>query len=223
MANSFHPIECSEQGANVHEHPERTSELQAIEATANGRGVFCLKKVLLQVAGHWPVRRRQVLNWSVMLSVCLLLACHGRDAVPKQGSQKYMQFVSAFYTGLAALQVGDDVRADSSLKEATQLAPGEPAAWVDWGVLALRQRSYDAAAERLSRAHALAPDNEQVDYLQGLLESERGNSSAAIADLERSVQANPRDLRALYALASEIERQADAGSDRNSAPNPNSH
>jgi len=125
-----------------------------------------------------------------------------------------MQFISAFYTGLAALQVGDDVRADSSLGEATRLAPGEPAAWVDWGVLALRQRSYDAAAERLSRAHTLAPDNEQVDYLLGLLESERGNSAVAIADLQQAVQANPRDLRALYELASEIERQADAGSDQ---------
>jgi tetratricopeptide (TPR) repeat protein len=149
-----------------------------------------------------------------MLSLCFLLGCHFKNALPKQGSQKYMQFVSAFYTGLAALQVGDDVRADSSLAEAARLAPGEPAVWTDWGVLALRQRSYDAAAERLNRAHALVPENEQVDYLLGLLESERGNSAAAIANLQQAVQANPRDLRALYELASEIERQADAGSDQ---------
>ena len=122
--------------------------------------------------------------------------------------------MSAFYTGLAALQVGDDVRADSSLAEATRLAPGEPTAWADWGVLALRQRSFDAAAERLNRAHELAPDNEPIDYLLGLLESERGNSTAAIVDLQQAVQANPQDLRALYQLASEVERQADAGSDQ---------
>ena len=48
--------------------------------------------------------------------------------------------------GLAALQVGDDVRAESSLAHATQLAPGEPAAWADWGILALRQRNFDLAA-----------------------------------------------------------------------------
>jgi len=124
-----------------------------------------------------------------------------------------MHFVSAFYTGLAALQVGDDVRADASLAEATRLAPGEPAAWADWGVLALRQHSFDAASERLGHAHALAPDDEQVDYLQGLLESERGNSAGAIVNLQQAVQANPHDLRALYALASEVDRQAAPDSD----------
>ncbi len=214
MANLLHPTERSKRATKVHEYHGHASELKANAAAAARIGVFRLENARPYVTSHRPLRRRQIVSWSVMLSVCFLLGCHDRNALPKQGSQKYMQFVSAFYIGLAALQVGDDVRADSSLGEATRLAPGEPAAWVDWGVLALRQRSYDAAAERLSRAHTLAPDNEQVDYLLGLLESERGNSAVAIADLQQAVQANPRDLRALYELASEIERQADAGSDQ---------
>lgn len=160
------------------------------------------------------VQRVPVFRCGVIASLCLMVGCHSKNAVPKPGSEAYSQFVASFYTGLAALQVGDDVRADSSLAEAARLAPGEPAAWADWGVLALRQRNDDAAAQRLNRAHELAPGNEQVDYLRGLLESERGNSAAAIADLEQAVQANPRDLRALYELASEVERQADAGSDQ---------
>ncbi len=158
--------------------------------------------------------RGRILRCTVLLSLCVLAGCHSKNAIPKPGSQKYNQFVSAFYTGLAALQVGDDVRADSSLAEAARLAPGEPAVWADWGVLALRQRNFDAASERLNRAHGLAPDNEPIDYLLGLLESERGNSAAAIVDLQQAVQANPQDLRALYELASEVERQADAGSDQ---------
>ncbi len=145
---------------------------------------------------------------------CIFLSgCRSRDAVPKPGSNSYVHFVSAFYQGLAALQVGDDVRAESSLAEATRLAPGEPAGWVNWGILALRQRTYDAASERLQRAHTLVPDNDQVDYVLGLLESERGNSSAAIGDLQQAVARNPHNLRAIYALASEIDRQADPGSD----------
>ncbi|HEY0786496.1 MAG TPA: FG-GAP-like repeat-containing protein [Acidobacteriaceae bacterium] len=152
---------------------------------------------------------------AVALAVlALVCACRSREALPRPGTPVYLHFVSAFYTGLAALQVGDDVRAETSLREATVLGPGEPAAWVNWGELALRQRSYDAASERLHRALSLAPGNDQIEYLLGLLESERGNSPAAVAALEQAVKSNPRNLRALYQLASEIERQGDPGSEQ---------
>ena len=142
-----------------------------------------------------------------------LSGCRHKASLPQPSSEAYDAFVSAFYTGLAGLQVGDDVRAEAELAKATTLAPGEPAAWVNWGVLALRQRNYDAAAERLGRAHALAPGNGEIDYLEGLLESERGNSAAAITHLQAAVDVDPKNLRAIYQLASEIERQGDASSD----------
>lgn len=125
-----------------------------------------------------------------------------------------MQYVSAFYTGLAALQVGDDVRAEKSLTEATRAVPAEPSGWVNWGVLALRQRSFDTAAQRLGTAKQLAPRNDAIDYLQGVLESDRGNSAAAISALRDAVQLNPRNLKALYLLASETERQGGAESEQ---------
>ena len=121
--------------------------------------------------------------------------------------------VSAFYVGLAALQVGDDVHAESKLSEVTRLAPGEPAGWANWGILALRQRNYDAAAQRLERARDLAPRNDQIYELLGVLESQRGNSTQAIADLRKAVEINPLNLRATYQLAEEIERQGAANSD----------
>ena len=133
--------------------------------------------------------------------------------MPQPSTRTYDAFLSAFYTGTAGLQVGDDVRAETGLAEAVALAPGEPAAWVNWGVLALRQRSYDQAADRLGHAQALAPKNGQVDYLLGLLESERGNTAAAITHLQDAVETDPKNLRALYQLALEIERQGDASSD----------
>jgi Flp pilus assembly protein TadD len=143
----------------------------------------------------------------------MMVGCRSRDRLPATGSKVYTEFVSAFYTGLAGLQVGDDVRAEDKLSHAAELAPGEPAAWVDWGVLALRQRSFDAGAERLKRAHDLAPKDDRIDYLLGVLEGARGNSSAAIDDLREAVRQNPRNLRAIYRLATEVERQGDANSD----------
>src|SRR5208282_1290304 len=75
----------------------------------------------------------------------VLSGCHSGPKLPEKGSKAYADVVSAFYIGLAALQVGDDVHAESKLSEVTQLVPGEPAAWANWGVLALRQRNYDLA------------------------------------------------------------------------------
>ena len=99
------------------------------------------------------------------------------------------------------------VRAETELAQATQLAPGEPAGWADWGILALRQRNFDPAKQRLDRAHSLAPRDSQIDADLGVLESTRGNSAEAIANLRRAVDLDPHNLRALYLLAVEVERQ----------------
>ncbi|WP_446743352.1 FG-GAP-like repeat-containing protein [Silvibacterium acidisoli] len=141
------------------------------------------------------------------------VGCHSASKLPEPKSQAYADFTRTFYVGLAALQVGDDVRADANLGQAAQMVPGEPAGWANWGILALRQRSFDAAAQRLGRAKELAPKNDRLDYLLGLLESDRGNSSQAIAHLRDAAQENPQNLRAIYQLASEVERQGDANSD----------
>src|SRR2546425_9700419 len=65
--------------------------------------------------------------------VCLLgilflamTACQPGRNLPASSSPKYNEAVRAFYVGLAALQVGDDVRADSKLAQLTQLVPAEP-------------------------------------------------------------------------------------------------
>ena len=135
--------------------------------------------------------------------------CHSAPKLPDKSSKEYGNVVSAFYVGLAALQVGDDVHADSRLSEVTRLVPAEPAGWANWGILALRQRNYDTAAQRLDRARDLAPQNDRIYDLLGILDSQRGQSAQAIADLRKAVELNPKNLRALYRLAEETERQGD--------------
>ena len=142
----------------------------------------------------------------------VLSGCHS-SGLPKPATKAYLDEVKAFYVGLAALQVGDDVRADSTLERATQLAQGEPAGWANWGVLALRQGNFEVAAQRLGRAQKLVPENDQVHYLLGVLESKRGNPAQAIVELRRAVQINPHGLRAMYLLAQELERQGDPNSE----------
>lgn len=148
-----------------------------------------------------------------LLVFTLLIGCRSDLRLPDKSSKTYADFVSAFYVGLAALQVGDDVRAEDRLAAATKLVPGEPAGWANWGILALRQRNFDAAAQRFDKARSLDDADDRIYYLQGLLESDRGNSAQAISDLREAVKHNPKNLRAIYQLASEVERQGAANSD----------
>lgn len=142
-----------------------------------------------------------------------LSACGTGHSLPQKGTKEYADAVSAFYIGLGALEVGNDVTADGKLAEFTTLVPGEPAGWANWGVLALRQRKLDVAAERFERARSIAPDNDHIDQLLGLLESSRGNSANAIADWRKAVAINPRNYRAAYQLAEEVEREGGAESE----------
>ncbi len=152
-----------------------------------------------------------ILIGSVM---ALFAGCHSRAKMPQKGSEAYDQVVSAFYVGLAALQVGHDVYAENKLSEVTRLVPDEPAGWANWGILALRQRNYDMAAQRFERAHNLAPRNDQIDYLLGILDSNRGNIPEAISSLRQAVDLNPQNLRAAYQLAQELERQGGENSEK---------
>lgn len=151
----------------------------------------------------------------VALALLTAAGCDSASRLPAQSSPEYLDAVSAFNVGLAALQVGDDVEADARLAALTRIAPGEPAGWANWGVLALRQRNFGPAAQRLERARELAPADARLYHLRGLLERNRGDSAQAIAQFRKALELDPRDLRAGYALAEEVERQADADSDIN--------
>src|SRR5215207_1445914 len=136
-----------------------------------------------------------------LLLLILLGSCRPANNLPTRSSPQYNELVRTFYIGLAALQVGHDVQADAKLQQFTQLAPGEPAGWANWGLLALRQRNYDPAAERFQKARDLAPQNSDIFYLLGLLESSRGNTTEAINDLRKSVELDQNNLIAIYKLA----------------------
>jgi Tfp pilus assembly protein PilF len=150
-----------------------------------------------------------------LLCACLIfaLAACGGSKLPQKGTKEYADAVSAFYVGLGALQVGDDIHAESELSKLTSLVPEEPTGWANWGVLALRQRKLDVAGQRFERARTLAPNNDRIYQLLGLLESSRGNSTNAIADWRKAVELNPRNYRAAYQLAEEVEREGGSNSD----------
>ncbi len=157
---------------------------------------------------------RRTVVVAVLGSLCAASqGCHSAPKFPDKNSKAYADVVSAFYSGLAALQVGDDIHAENKLAEVIRRVPGEPAGWANWGILALRQRNYDAARQRFDRARDLDSKNDQIYSLLGTLDSQQGNSAQAITDFRKAVELNPRNLRATYQLAEETERQAAANSE----------
>lgn len=148
-----------------------------------------------------------------VIAVVALVGCHTNRGLPEPGSAKYAEFVHAFYVGLAGLQSGEDVRARKELTAATQIAPGEPASWADLGILLVRQQELDAAYTDLENARSLAPENSRIEQLLGDLESRRGKLPEAIAHLRRAVQLDGRNVKGMYLLAEQTERQESEGSD----------
>ncbi len=168
-------------------------------------GVFSLFRV-----------RSRAIVVSVLAVFCLCLASCNRASsdLPSVGSEQYRALCSAFYLGLSALQSGEDVNARKGLTRATELAAGEPAAWADLGLLQFRQQDYDGAFQSVQRAQSLVPDNSRLEALLGVIESRRGKVPETLSHLKRAVALDPRNLKALYGLAGETERQNSEASDR---------
>ena len=154
-------------------------------------------------------KHKRIVHILLLIASVVITGCRPGDTLPARGTREYNELVRTFYIGLAALQVGHDVQADSKLAQFTQLAAAEPAGWANWGLLALRQRNFDTASDRLERARGLAPDDSNIQYLLGLLESSRGKSAEAIAALRKAVELDAKNLFAVNKLAEELEVQRD--------------
>ena len=71
--------------------------------------------------------------------------------------EAYREAVTAFYTGLAAMQTTQEVLARSKFDRVVALTPHEPAGWANLGLLLLRQQEIEQGAEKLTKAAELAP------------------------------------------------------------------
>ena len=140
-----------------------------------------------------------------------LYLTRGRNAgLPAPGSDAYEQATRHFYRGLAKLEVGLLDDAAKELTQATEIAPGEPAAWANLGLVHLRLGAFDDAAAAIARAAALAPSSSEVAFLQARLETLRGGRDAAIGHLRRAVALDGRNLQAMTALSQEVENAGGA-------------
>ncbi len=138
--------------------------------------------------------------------IAITAACGSQ--LPSLDSADHNFALRAFFVGLAAAEVGDDQRAGLELKKTVELAPGEPAAWNNLGVLQLRQRDLENASKSLETAGNLAPNNSKIILNRSLVAGQIGNADRAIELLNRAVELDPANLQARYLIAMEFERRS---------------
>ncbi|HUK35007.1 MAG TPA: FG-GAP-like repeat-containing protein, partial [Vicinamibacterales bacterium] len=159
------------------------------------------------------MRAPTALRLGAMLAIaCGAFGC-SRARVPDVNSPAYVDTTRDFCRGLAELEVGllDDAKRDFG--KATDLAPGEPAAWANLGLAHLRLGEFDAANTPIDKAVSLDPKSSDLVFLRGRLRTSQGKLDEGIADYQRAADLDPNNMRVRYALAEEVERAGGANAD----------
>ena len=136
------------------------------------------------------------------------LGCGG-PRNPQPGSEAYNSTVSAFYAGVSAMEVGEDLRANAKLELVTELAPMEPAAWANLALMAMRRNELDVAQGHLSQALSLDSINSGVLLLAAAHARMLGDETAQVHYLHKTVASDPLNARALYDLVHLLPNSSD--------------
>src|SRR5215210_8031775 len=103
----------------------------------------------------------RVLLATFVVLLAIGAACSSRRE-PEAAPPAYREAVTAFYTGLSAMQTTQEVLAREKFDRVVALVPQEPAGWANLGLLLLRQQELEQGAQHLARAAALAPDSAPI-------------------------------------------------------------
>jgi Tfp pilus assembly protein PilF len=137
-------------------------------------------------------------------------ACSSPQRETPVTPEAYRETVTAFYVGLSAMQTTQEVLAREKFDRVVALAPQEPAGWANLGLLLVRQQDLDQGSQQLAKAATLAPDSGEIQRLQALAESRRGNLPQAVTHWRQALALDAQDREAAYALALDLERQGGA-------------
>ena len=150
-----------------------------------------------------------ITKWTlVVVPLILILGCRASHD-PQPGSETYNRTVGAFYVGVSAMEVGEDLRARAKLTLVTELAPKEPAAWANLALMAMRRNELDTAQEHLSSALQLDSTSSEILLLAAAYARMTGDEQAQLGYLRKAVAAESPSVQALFALVDLLPEASD--------------
>ncbi len=120
----------------------------------------------------------------------------------------YKEYMTSFFSGVAALDVGMNQKAFTELSRATKLIDGEPAGWYNLAIVRLRTQDHLGALKALEAANKRAPGNPEMEFLRGVIAATQGSVDEAITAFQKVVAAKPEHVYARYALKSQLDRRS---------------
>ena len=142
-------------------------------------------------------------------AVFLFISCTPEVEKPERGSEDYQKAVSDFYVSLSAVQADQLLFALEKMEAITEKYPPEAAAWANLAVFSMRQANFDLAKQRIDEAIKRAPENADILFLAGIIESRGGSVNESVKYLRNALQIEPGNLKIAYSLVEELERQDD--------------
>lgn len=137
--------------------------------------------------------------------------------IKHQREARYREYVRVFQVGVAALDTANkDELALSSLTQAIELIPSEPAAWANRALYHIRKPvpgSQEKAGADLMKAKELAPDSGAVESMLGILARQQGRQTDSVAHFRKAVAADPGDLATIYSLAEAVSQEGGPNSE----------
>jgi FG-GAP-like repeat/Tetratricopeptide repeat len=122
-------------------------------------------------------------------------------SVPEPGTEPYLEAIGTFYSGVAAMQIGDDLRGRARLERTVELTPTESAAWTNLAILALRRGEIEAAQAAANRALEDGSGFEKVVRVAARTRLAVGDTVAARSLIEGFAAVDRLSARTLVLLA----------------------
>jgi choline-sulfatase len=122
----------------------------------------------------------------------------GPSALPDPKDK--IELHNLLHAAMLAEEDGDTVRAQAALNSALQKDPNSSVALLQLGQLELEQKNYRGAAEHLTRAHSLRPEDAAAAFYLGKALYGLGDGKAAQQALEHSLKLSTGQFEARYLL-----------------------
>lgn len=121
-------------------------------------------------------------------------------------TDRYPESAIAQYSlGAAYLKDGDLKKAEQGINEAIKLAPDNYKAWYNKGVLEMRKGDAVMGLEALNKCIAIYPYGKAL-FTRALLYQQTGSAALALKDIDRFLNSEPYNARALYIKADCLEQ-----------------